>query len=65
MHELYKIRVIKRSVHDSLFQPMRVKLIMGLKPMDYYDAFVQKLHDLRIDDMIAMYQSALGRYLKR
>jgi len=49
----------------SYVDEMRVKFIMGLEPMENYDAFVQTLSDLRIDEVMATYQSALDRYLSR
>lgn len=44
---------------------MTVKFIMNLEPMENYDEFINNLHGLGIDDVIAAYQSAYDRYMAR
>jgi putative aldouronate transport system substrate-binding protein len=49
----------------SYVDEMRIKYIMGLESMDTYDDYLETLHSLGIDEVIALYQTALDRYLSR
>lgn len=49
----------------SYIEEMTVKFIMGLEPLENYDAFVEKLNSLGIQDVIKAYQSAYDRYMSR
>ena len=49
----------------SYVEEMTVKFIMGLESFDNYDAFVQNVKDLGIQQVIDSYQAALERYLSR
>lgn len=44
---------------------MTVRFIMGLEPLENYDAFVEQLHTLGIDEVLASRQSAYDRYMER
>jgi len=46
-------------------EEMQVKYIMGLESFDGYDAFVQKIYDMGIEEVISVYQKALDRYNSR
>lgn len=50
---------------QSYVKEMTVKFIMNLEPMENYDEFINNLHGLGIDDVIAAYQSAYDRYMAR
>ena len=41
------------------------KFIMGIEPMDKYDAFVEKIKSMNIDRAIEIYQAAVDRYNNR
>ena len=49
---------VETSVDENL-----LGFITGSIPMDTYDAFIQGLHDMGVDDAIAIYQDALDEYL--
>lgn len=49
----------------SYIEEMTVKFIMGLEPLENFDAFVEKLNSLGIQDVIKAYQSAYDRYMSR
>ena len=51
---------IQTFVDESIAQ-----FIMGTKSMDVWDAFVEQLHTMGIDECIAMKQQALDRYNAR
>ena len=42
-----------------------VRFIMGLEPLENYPAFVEQLHNLGIDEVLASRQSAYDRYINR
>ncbi|MDR0929011.1 MAG: hypothetical protein LBM74_04775, partial [Oscillospiraceae bacterium] len=46
-------------------EEMTVQFIMGLTPVSEYDAFVETLKGLGIEDLIAAYQTAYDRYINR
>lgn len=47
-------------------EEMTVQFIMGLENIDdSYESFVETLHELHIDDVLAAYQAAYERYLNR
>lgn len=50
---------------ESYVDEMTVRFIMGLEPLENYEAFVTQLHRLGVDDAIAAYQSAYDRYTSR
>ena len=50
---------------ESYVNEMTVRFIMGTEPLENYDAFVNQLHSLGIDEAIAAYQSAYDRYASR
>ena len=50
---------------SSYVDEMTVRFIMGLEPLENYDAFVEQLHALGVDEAIGAYQSAYDRYLAR
>ena len=49
---------VETSVDENL-----LGFITGSIPMDTYDAFLQGLHEMGVDDAIAIYQDALDEYL--
>lgn len=50
---------------ESYVDEMTVRFIMGLEPVENYDAFVEQLNALGVQEAIGAYQSALDRYLAR
>lgn len=44
---------------------MTVRFIMGLEPLENYPTFVETLHSLGIDEVLASRQSAYDRYINR
>jgi putative aldouronate transport system substrate-binding protein len=42
-----------------------VRFIMGLEPLENYPAFIEQLHALGIDEVLAAQQSAYDRYINR
>ncbi len=50
---------------DTYNEEMFMKFIMGAEPVENFDKYVEQLHKLGIDKVIAIYQSALDRYKKR
>lgn len=46
-------------------EEMQVKYIMGIESFDNYDAFVSKIREMKVEDAMAAYQSALKRYNSR
>lgn len=49
----------------SYVDEMTVKFIMGLEPLENYDAFVEQLNTLGVQDIIKAYQDAYDRYMSR
>lgn len=49
----------------SYVDEMTVKFIMGLEPLENYDAFVTQLNSLGVQDVINAYQAAYDRYINR
>lgn len=50
---------------DNLVNEMTVKFIMGMADMSEYDAFVDQIKAMRIDEALGYQQAALDRYLAR
>ena len=46
-------------------QEMQVKFILGIESFDQYDAFLEKIREMGIDQAIAAYQAAFDRYNAR
>lgn len=46
-------------------EEMQTKFIMGIESFDRYDAFVANIHDMKVEDAMAVYQTALERYNSR
>jgi len=44
---------------------MLLKFIMGNESLDKFDAYVERLKQMKIDDAIAIQQAALERYNQR
>ena len=55
----------KFSDINTLVQESLVKFIVGDKPLDEIDAFVEELHKMGIDDCIGYWQAALDRFNQR
>ena len=49
----------------SYVDEMTVKFIMGLEPLENYDAFTAQLNELGVQDVINAYQTAYDRYVNR
>lgn len=50
---------------NSFNKEMRLKFIMGVEPIERYDEFVQTLKNMKIDEVLGIYQNAYDRYLKK
>lgn len=50
---------------ESYVDEMTVRFIMGLEPIENYDAFVEQLKALGVEEAIGAYQSAFDRYMAR
>ena len=48
---------------ETYVNEMIDKFIMGKEPLDSFDAFVQKVNDMGIADVLAVYQNAYNRYM--
>ncbi len=46
-------------------EEMQVKYIMGVENFNSYDAFVERIRSMKIEDAMAAYQAALSRYNSR
>lgn len=46
-------------------EEMRLKFVLGLEPLDNFDAYVAQIESMGIDDAIAIQQAALDRYYAR
>ena len=46
-------------------EEMRLKFVLGLEPLDEFDAFVSQVESMGIDEAIALKQAALNRYYNR
>lgn len=55
----------KQTAINSYMSENLLGFITGKTSMDEYDNFVAKLHELGIDDIIAVYQAAVDRYNAR
>lgn len=50
-----------KTYNDEMFD----KFIMGVEPLDKFDAFVKNLNNMGIQEVISIQQKAYDRYLKR
>lgn len=50
---------------DTFISENVVKFILGQKSMDEYDAFIEQIHAMGLEEMIAYQQAALDRYNAR
>jgi putative aldouronate transport system substrate-binding protein len=55
---------IMNDIH-TYTDDMMIKFIMGLEPLDQWDAYVAQVKSMRIDDAIKIQQDALNRFLER
>lgn len=46
-------------------EEMQTKFIMGIESFDHYDTFVTNIRDMKVEDAMAAYQTALERYNSR
>ncbi|GBF74104.1 hypothetical protein PA598K_02435 [Paenibacillus sp. 598K] len=46
-------------------EEMQIKFIMGIEKFDKYDAFVERVRSMKIEEAMAVYQAALDRYNAR
>ena len=50
---------------DTYVSEMTTKFILGDEPLDNYDAFVETMKSMGVEDAIALYQAALDRWNAR
>ena len=58
--ELDRRKVLETAI-DTLSDEMVVKFTTGQEPMSNWDAFVSQLRDLGVDELVQIYNDALGR----
>ena len=66
------LNVDEKEIYSDLYpeiksyvDEMTVKFIMGLEPMENFDAFIAQLNELGVQDVVAAYQAAYDRYISR
>ena len=62
--EQYEFDAIYADIR-TLVEENLTQFATGVKPMDDWDAFIDQLYDLGIEDTIALYQQAVDRYYAR
>ena len=50
---------------NTYVSEMQIKFVKGDEPIDNFDAFVENLENMRINDAVAIYQTAADRYFNR
>lgn len=50
---------------NTLIDESIVRFINGDKAMSEYDAFIEQIRDMRVEELIPMYEAAIERYHSR
>ena len=59
-----KLSVFKNSI-EAYCDEMTIAFIMGTKPLSEFDEFLYQLDNMKIDDVLNIYNDALKRYNNR